>query len=102
MILPKLKNFLDGKGVRYITLEHSPAYTAQELAAKMHVHGWELAKTTILKLDGKPAMAVLPAPCRVDFEQMRQVSGARTVELALEEEVEALFPDVEVGTVPPF
>jgi Ala-tRNA(Pro) deacylase len=100
--MKQLKPFLDERGIRYISIQHSPAYTAQELAAKLHVHGWELAKTTILKLDGRPVMAVVPAPCRVDFDKMGQASGATSIDLALEDEVEALFPDAELGAMPPF
>jgi Ala-tRNA(Pro) deacylase len=102
MISPKLKEFLDGRDIRYTVISHSPAYTAQELASNMHVHGWDLAKTTIVTMDGRPAMAVLPAPCKVDFEKLREITGARTVNLALEDEVRALFPDVELGAMPPF
>ncbi len=67
-----------------------------------HVHGWELAKTTILKLDGEYAMAVVPAPYIIDFERIRVASGARKVELATESEFRGLFPECECGAMPPF
>jgi Ala-tRNA(Pro) deacylase len=57
----KLKAFLDSQGVKYISVSHSPAYTAQEIAASAHIPGKELAKTVIVKLDGRLAMVVLPA-----------------------------------------
>jgi Ala-tRNA(Pro) deacylase len=98
----KLKKFLDANSIRYLTLQHSLAYTAQELAARMHIHGWELAKTTILKVDGKFCMAVLPAPCQVDLTRFRDVTGAETVVLAAEEEFRKLFPECEAGAMPPF
>jgi Ala-tRNA(Pro) deacylase len=101
-ISTKRRDFLDGKSIKYTVVSHSPAYTAQELASNMHVHGWDLAKTTIIKLDGKPAIAVLPAPCKVDFDKLRGVTGATAAELAMEDEVRALFPDVELGAMPPF
>lgn len=97
-----LKKFLDENKVKYLTVLHSLAYTTQEVAAKMHIHGWELAKTTILKADGKFVMAVLPAPCRVDFEKFRALVGARSVVLASEEEFRNLFPECELGAMPPF
>jgi Ala-tRNA(Pro) deacylase len=67
----KLKEFLDDNKVKYVSIKHSLAYTAQEIAASAHIHGRELAKTVIVKLDGKPAMAVLPASRRIDTDRLR-------------------------------
>ena len=61
MPVKKLKAFLDSHSIRYVTIHHSPAHTAQEIAASAHIPGGELAKTVIVKLDGEMAMAVLPA-----------------------------------------
>jgi Ala-tRNA(Pro) deacylase len=97
-----LKKFLDTNGVKYVSIVHSPAYTAQEIAESAHVPGGELAKTVILKLDGKMAMAVLPASYRVDFDLLRGAARASTVELATEEEFKGKFPDADVGAMPPF
>jgi Ala-tRNA(Pro) deacylase len=98
----KLKKFLDENGIKYLAIQHSVAYTSQELAARMHIHGWELAKTTILKVDGKFHMAVLPAPCHVDLSKFRDLTGAKSVVLAAEEEFKQLFPECELGAMPPF
>lgn len=98
----RLKRFLDDNQIAYEVIHHPPAYTAQQTAARMHIHGWELAKTTILKLDGSFAMAVLPAPYVIDFARMATVSGARVIELATEPEFRVLFPECEVGAMPPF
>ena len=64
----RLKEFLDGQKVKYVVIQHSPAFTAQEIAASAHVSGKELAKTVMVRIDGKMAMAVLPASFKVDFE----------------------------------
>ena len=61
MPVRKLKELLKKENVKYISKYHSPAYTAQEIAASAHIPGKELAKTVMLKLDGKMAIAVLPA-----------------------------------------
>ncbi len=57
----RLKEFLDSQNIKYTSIAHSAAYTAQEIAASAHIHGKELAKTVIVKIDGKMAMVVLPA-----------------------------------------
>ena len=61
MPVKKLKEFLDREGIKYVSIVHSTAYTAQEVAASAHITGKELAKTVIVQLDGEMAMAVLPA-----------------------------------------
>ncbi|HEU5261342.1 MAG TPA: YbaK/EbsC family protein [Gemmatimonadales bacterium] len=102
MSLKRLKEYLDGHNVKYVTISHSPAYTAQEVAASAHVPGKELAKTVIVRIDGSLAMAVLPASYKVDFESLREVTGAKRVELAREGEFRGLFPDCVAGAMPPF
>lgn len=102
MPVKKLKEFLDSHKVKYVTIRHSLAYTAQEIAATAHIPGKELAKTVIIKIDGKMAMAVLPASYRVDFGMLKQAAGAKRVELASEEEFKNLFPECEIGAMPPF
>jgi Ala-tRNA(Pro) deacylase len=98
----RLKEFLDNQHVKYLTISHSTAYTAQEIAALAHVRGDELAKTVMVKLDEKMAMAVLPASYKLDLDLVRLASGAATVELASESEFKTLFPDCETGAMPPF
>lgn len=98
----KVKEFLDRMAVRYVKITHSPAYTAQEIAESAHIHGRELAKTVIVLVDGKMAMAVLPANCTIDFNHFRRTIGAGNIELASEEQFQDMFPDCEIGAMPPF
>lgn len=98
----KLKEFLDSHKVRYVSITHSSAYTAQEIAGLAHVPGKELAKTVMVKIAGKMAMAVLPASYRIDFDLLKAVVGSDDIELATEEEFAKMFPDCDVGAMPPF
>ncbi len=102
MPVAKLKDFLEWEGVKYVTISHSPAFTAQEIAASAHVPGRELAKTVMVKLDGTMAMAVLRSTDRVDWELLKGAAGAATAELASEAEFEGIFPGCELGAMPPF
>ncbi len=102
MAVNKLKEFLDKNNVKYHTIMHSPGYTAQEIAASAHISGKELAKTVMVKIDGKMAMAVLPASYKIDLDLLKKASGAGTVELAGEPEFESRFPDCDIGAMPPF
>ena len=98
----KLKEFLDSQHVRYVTISHSPSYTAQEVAASAHVRGKDLAKTVMVTLDGRMAMVVLPASRKVGFDLLREVSGVENVQLASERAFSDMFPGCEVGAMPPF
>ncbi len=98
----KLTDFLDKHRVKYVTIRHSIAYTAQEIASLTHISGKEMAKTVMVKLDGTMAMAVVPGPHHVDLDALRKVAAAHTVELATEPEFKSMFPDCEAGAMPPF
>ncbi len=98
----RLKEFLDSHNVKYVTLEHSKAFTAAEIAALAHVPGMEMAKTVMVDVDGHMAMAVLPASLRVSFDQLRAAIGAQTVVLSNERDFVERFPGCEVGAMPPF
>jgi Ala-tRNA(Pro) deacylase len=100
--LNKVKAFLDYHRVKYVTISHSKAYTAQGIAAMAHISGRDLAKTVIVKLDGDLAMAVLPASYQVDLEALRRLTGVRKAELATEREFKRAFADCETGAMPPF
>ena len=102
MPMSQLKAYLDAEHIQYITITHSPAFTAQQIAASAHVKGRELAKTVIVKLDGKLVMAVLPASQKVDLERLRDAAGGEMIELASEREFRDRFPDCDLGAMPPF
>ena len=102
MPLGKLKEYLDENKVKYLIIQHSIAYTSPEIAALAHIPGKELAKTVVIKVDGRLAMAVLPASYRVDFDDLKKAIGAKEVNLAKEGEFESNFADCEIGAMPPF
>jgi Ala-tRNA(Pro) deacylase len=102
MPVKKLKDFLDSHKIKYTTISHSQAYTAQEIAATAHISGQAMAKTVMIKVDGKMAMAVLPASFRVDFNLLKEAIDAKNVVLAGEKEFQDLFPECDIGAMPPF
>ena len=102
MPVAKLKRFMDDQNIKYITIYHPRAYTTQEIAASAHISGKEVAKTVIIKVDNRMAMAVLPATDRIDFDLLKRLAGATRIELATEQEFEDMFPGCEVGAMPPF
>jgi len=102
MPVEKLREFLDNHHIKYITIDHSPAYTAREVAASTLVPRREFAKSVIVKMDDKIAMAIVPASRHVDLKKLTESSGAKRVSLATEDEFQQMFPGCEVGAMPPF
>ncbi len=97
-----LREHLDQHNIKYVTIGHSLAYTSQEIAASAHIPGSKFAKTVMVTVDGKMAMAVLPAPYKVDLGELKRVVGGKRIELATEREFEDRFPGCDAGAMPPF
>ena len=102
MISTRLKQFLDQQQVGYDVMQHDPAFTAQQLAARLHVPGREFVKVVVVKMDGQFALAVLPAPLRVNLKTLAEGAGAKKCQIASETEFQQLFTDCELGAMPPF
>jgi len=98
----KIKNLLDREHVKYVTIRHSPAFTAQEVAESAHIPGRIMAKTVMVEIDGELAMTVLPSNHRISMDDLCTLAGTEDVRLAREEEFEHIFPDCEPGAMPPF
>jgi Ala-tRNA(Pro) deacylase len=97
----RLRDLLDEGNIRYRLMTHSPALTAQEGAATLHVPAKELAKTVVVRAGDETLLAVLPATCRISLKKLSAVVG-KAFRLATEQELGSLFPDCEVGAMPPF
>jgi Ala-tRNA(Pro) deacylase len=100
-ILKRLREYLEKNGVSYEVGYHVRAYTAQEIAAAQHVPGKEMAKVVMVRADEKIIMVVLPASYRLDMKKLKEVLNSKKVEILKEEEFQNLFPDCEIGAMPP-
>jgi Ala-tRNA(Pro) deacylase len=101
-ILRRLQEYLDRHHVHYEVLDHQEAYTAPEIAHTLHVSGKMFAKVVMIKADQRFVMAVLPSTWKIDFARLKEALRSRRVRLATEDEFKELFPDCEIGTMPPF
>ena len=102
MAAMNFKNFLNSCGVKYVTIEHSPAYTALETAASAHVSGRDFAKTVIVEIGSEMAMVVLPANRKIVLSDLQEMLADQNVKLATEDDFIKRFPDCELGAMPPF
>jgi len=98
----RLIAYLEENKVPYQLTAHPKAYTAQRIAASAHISGNYFVKTIVVKVEGKLALAVLPANERINFNQLAKQLKITKVELATEAEFRKQFPDCETGGMPPF
>lgn len=103
MPIPRqISEYLDSQHVWYRTSTHPLAYTAQGLAHVQHVSGKLLAKSVMVNAGHRMVMVVLPASHRIDFAKLQELLNAGSLRLATEEEFRGMFPDCELGAMPPF
>ena len=102
MISPRLQDFLQQRGADYTHTQHPLAYTAREVAHAEHVPPYEVAKTVVFVTDNGYSMAVVPGNRVLDLQELRAILGVQHLRLATEAELAQLFPDVELGAMPPF
>ena len=100
--LDRLVAFLELKGVSYRHDIHPLSYTARETARAEHVPPRTFAKVVIVHYEDGYSMAVLPSERIVDLDELRTAFGTRHLRLAKETELQELFPDCELGAMPPF
>ncbi len=101
-LLRRLKEVFDRAKISYEVYNHPHAFTAQEIAATQHITGRAMAKVVMLNVDGSFVMAVLPSNRMVDFALAKAGLGATDISLATEEQFATLFPECEIGAMPPF
>lgn len=98
----RFKKYLNNSNINYSVISHNPTYTAEELAHELQVPEKDLAKTVIVKSDDGYAMIVLPASRKINLDYLKNAMGKKDIELADEAEFVNLFPDCELGAMPPF
>ncbi|HVG01720.1 MAG TPA: YbaK/EbsC family protein [Nitrospira sp.] len=97
-----LKDYLDREHVHYDVLPHPEAYRAALVAQTLRTSTKELAKVVVVKVENRFVMTVLPATWNVDFHRLREAFMTHRLRLATEDEIKNLFPDCDVGAMPPF
>lgn len=98
----RLKYYLDQHHADYQVIPHEMAFTAIDIAKSAHIPSKQMAKTVIVRIKGAPAMVVVPAAYQVQLHLLQEVFDTGDVELVEEIQLSHLFPDCEVGAMPPF
>lgn len=97
-----VQRYLNNYGISYRLIEHEPAYSAYDAAKAAQVSQQEFAKTVVVRIDGKFWMTILRTDHRINTRAIKSIFDAHDVHLAHEEDLTALFPDCEMGAMPPF
>jgi Ala-tRNA(Pro) deacylase len=98
----RIHEYLDSQNASFEWLPHPQAFTAQEVAHSLHVSGKRLAKTVMLDADGRLVMAVIPASHRLHLPDLKAALEVKRLEMLPESELAKLFPDCDLGAIPPF
>jgi Ala-tRNA(Pro) deacylase len=98
----RLEQYLTEHDVAFSEQHHRRAWSAQHIAAIEHVPGSEFAKVVMVMADDRPVMMVVPASRWLRLENAGAALQADDVRLANEIEFAPLFPDCELGAMPPF
>ena len=94
--------YLTRMQVRYSHSVHPRAQTARETAIAERVPAHEFAKTVVYYGDNGFGIAVVPADEFVNLARVARNLGLAYIRLASEVELAELFPDCELGAMPPF
>jgi len=97
-----VKQYLKQQRVAFDVLPHPRTETALGTATQLDVPEENFAKTVVLKVDGRPVIAVVPAAFQVNPVEVKKCLGAGVVELAQEADLNEYFADCETGAIPPF
>lgn len=97
---PTLKRHLDRQGVTHDVVTHPATGSSSFTAETAHISGNRIAKAVVLTDDGGHLLAVLPASHHLRVSWIEQTLG-RKLAMASETDASRLFPDCEVGAIPP-
>jgi Ala-tRNA(Pro) deacylase len=100
--LHRCLEFLDNAHVCYAHTKHSLAFTALEVAFAEHITPHKLAKTVVYAGAQGYGLAVLPADYLINLDTLGYFLNDPDIRLATERELGELFPECELGAMPPF
>lgn len=99
-VATKLYEYLKGKGSNYTLLGHPHSGSSMETAETAQVPGDALAKGLVLEDEAGILLVVVPSDHHVELDTLNARLGRRLV-LVTEPDLANIFPDCELGAVPP-
>jgi Ala-tRNA(Pro) deacylase len=99
--LKRCLDYLERAGIPYSHSTHAPAFTAAEVAAADRLPARNMAKTVVYRGDNGYGILLLRADYLIDFAEVLKLLSLKEIHLAAEAELANLFPDSELGAMPP-
>jgi Ala-tRNA(Pro) deacylase len=95
-----LQEYLDDHHVPYDVMRHKRTHCTFDTLRATHVPGDRLAKAVVLTREGGYVIAIVPATARVSLDVIERMLHCH-VDLAHEDEICEIFPDCDLGAIPP-
>jgi Ala-tRNA(Pro) deacylase len=95
-----VRSFIETQDIPFEIIAHKHTQSSKESAGAARVKGSQLAKAVIVKEGDDFMMAIVPSDYHVHLGKLQQLFD-REVGLATESELAQLFPDCEMGAIPP-
>ena len=93
--------YLEKRGVPFEVIAHEKAFTSIDEAKALGIEADEVVKTLLVDSERGRFLAVVPGDRRVDMKLVEAVLGDKHAHLAKEEELESMYPEFELGSLPP-
>ena len=100
-IPPKVKKYLDSKGIDYEELAHKTVYTAYDAAQTLKKELKEIAKTILVEADKTHILVILPADKKIDLAKLKKVLGVKKIRIPSEDVIIKVLK-IQPGTLSSF
>ena len=100
-IAPTIQDYLAERQIAYEVLSHPRTTTSATTAQAAHLPGRSVAKAVVVEDDRGYMVAVLPATAHLQLTRLERELHRNGLHLASEPQLGKLFPDCELGAVPP-
>lgn len=100
-IAARVSQYLRDQSVDYQLVQHPHSATSRESAHAAHVREDQVAKAILLKDHQGYVLAVIPASSSLDMRALHDETGRNHLEMVPEDELGRIFPDCELGALPP-
>ena len=93
--------YLEKRGVPFEVIAHEKVFTSIAEAKALGIDADDVVKTLLVDAAEGRFLAVVPGDRRLDMKLVEAVLGDKHAHLAKEEELEAVYPEFELGALPP-
>jgi len=100
-VIERLKGYLNKNNINYVLYYHNRTDKKVELANNLGFLEKEFVQTFIVKTKDGYAMTVLPDGQGIDINLFKDSGFKTKAKLVRLDEVKTLFPDCELGAIPP-